>query len=158
LTRTDPNGITRSIDPDAALDLRRRIRRDRTDCLVARAAFLPAADRILIEGYFREGRTIKTLAEAADVPPRAMSRRIRRLSQRLLSDRFAFVLRNYESWSPARRRVATATILHGYSMRAAADRLRMSLYNVRRHSEAIRALYETDQRQRAARSTAYRSS
>lgn len=146
LTRTDPSGDWRTVDPDAWLDLRKRLRRDRADSLVARAAFLPPDDRALIEAYFRDGQTIKVLSELHHTDARAMSRRIRRLCERLLSERFGFVLRNFESWSPSRRRVATATMLHGHSMRAASGVLRMSLYSVRRHADAINALYESERR------------
>lgn len=146
LTRTDSSGNWRTVDPDAWLDLRKRLRRDRADSLVARAAFLPPEDRGLIEAYFRDGQTIKLLSEVHRTDPRAMSRRIRRLCERLLSDRFGFVLRNFESWSPSRRRVATATMLHGHSMRAASGVLRISLYAVRRHADAINALYESERR------------
>lgn len=155
LTRTDATGAWRHVDPDAALDLRRRVRRDRVERILARAVFLPPADRLLIEAYFRDGHTIKLLAQACDTDPRVLSRRLRRLSERLLSDRFAFVLRHQDTWSPSRRRVACAMILHGHSMRAAASLLRMSLYAVRRHAEAIDALYDSDQRQASARAVRY---
>ncbi len=151
LTRTDSTGMWRPTDPEQALDLRKRFRRDRADCVVARAGFLPPAERLLVESYFREGRTIKILAEASKTDPRVLSRRLRRLTERLLSDRFSFVLRNFETWSPSRRRVATAMVMQGLSMRAASIHLRMSLYSVRRHAEAINALYESEKRASATR-------
>lgn len=157
LTRTDSNGLWRPTDPDQALDLRKRLRRDRADCIVARAAFLPPAERLLVESYFRDGRTIKILAEASTTDPRVLSRRLRRLTERLLSDRFSFVLRNFESWSPSRRRVATAMVLQGLSMRAASMHLRMSLYSVRRHADAIHALYESEKRAASVRPPERRS-
>lgn len=157
LTRTDSTGAWRHIDPDAALDLRKRLRRDRADRILARATFLPPADRLLIESYFRDGHTVRILAQASKTDPRVLSRRIRRLSERLLSDRFAFVLRNQEAWAPSRRRVATAMVLHGHSMRAAAGVLRMSLYSVRRHAEAINALFDSDQRKASPRAASLRT-
>ncbi|MCL4220144.1 MAG: hypothetical protein KJZ65_02120 [Phycisphaerales bacterium] len=157
LTRTDSKGQWRHTDPDQALDLRKRFRRDRADCVVARAAFLAPAERLLVESYFRDGRTIKILAEASNTDPRVLSRRLRRLTERLLSDRFSFVLRNFESWSPSRRRVATAMVMQGLSMRAASMHLRMSLYSVRRHADAINALYDSDQRAAPARPPARRT-
>lgn len=157
LTRTDSKGQWRHADPDQALDLRKRLRRDRTDCIVARAAFLPPSERLLVESYFREGRTIKILAEASATDPRVLSRRLRRLTERLLSDRFSFVLRNFEGWSPSRRRVAMAMVMQGLSMRAASIHLRMSLYSVRRHADAINALYESEKRAAATRPPERRS-
>lgn len=128
------------------LDLRRGFRRDVADTLVDRARHLPEPDRFLIEGVFRDGRPISDLAEMwrthRDGPkaPRALRRRVHRLVDRLLSPRFEIVAGLRHTWSPTRKRIATACVLHGLSTRQAADNLGVSLHTVRRQVDAINAI------------------
>ncbi len=64
------------------LDLRRGYRRDLAQTLVDRAVYLPEPDRYLIEGVFRDGRSIADLAAMwKDRPepghtPRSLRRRL----------------------------------------------------------------------------------
>jgi DNA-directed RNA polymerase specialized sigma24 family protein len=127
------------------------LRRHQAEQVVARAAFLPPADRLLIELYLDQGRTLKDIAASCGVPPRVMSRRMRKLILRLASDRYAFVVRHMETWPLSRRRVAVAMVLHGLSIRESAQVLSMSLYVVRRHHENIATLFEADQRPATSR-------
>lgn len=145
-TRTSqrPSGPWRSARDDAVQDLRKRIDRSQSDRIVARAAFLPHPDRVLLEAYFLHGRTVKDIALGSETETRRVSRRIRRLALRVLSDKFVFVLRRLDSWPPSRRRVATAMMLGGQSMRDAADSLHMTLYSIRRHHDAIMAQFEME--------------
>jgi DNA-directed RNA polymerase specialized sigma24 family protein len=143
-TTSKPSGAWRDARDDAIHDLRRRIDRNQSDRIVARAAFLPHPDRVLLEAYFLHGRTVKDIALGSETQTRRVSRRLRRLALRVLSDKFVFVLRNLESWPPSRRRVARAMLLGGQSMREAAGSLHMTLYAVRRHHDAISAQFEME--------------
>lgn len=134
-----------------ACDLRKRIRRQAAEQIVARAAFLPPSDRLLVQLYLEHGRTLKDLAEASGLPPRVMSRKMRKLITRVASERFDFVLHHMESWPTGRRKVAIAMVLHGLSIRDAAQTLAVSLYTVRRHHEAVCALFDTEQRAHKSR-------
>ena len=142
---------TRAFDPMETLDLRRKRRRDQAEITLDRARHLPPEDRVLIEAVFRDGRPVAELAalisgDAGEsdrtAHARGLRRRIRRLTARLLSREFAFVAEQLSDWSPTRRRVATACILHGRSIRDAAAELRVSLHTVRRHRAAITELVE----------------
>lgn len=153
-TRHRPSGAWRDAREDAVHDLRKRIDRSQSDRIVARAAFLPHPDRVLLEAYFLHGRTIKDIALGAGIDTRRLSRKIRRLALRVLSDKFVFVLRRLETWPPSRRRVATAMMLGGQSMREAAGSLHMTLYSVRRHHDAITAQFEMESDRRSCRAGA----
>ncbi len=141
-------GMARMSD---GVDLRRRRTRQAAQTLAERACLLPPDDRALIEAVFRDGHPVAHLAALiagqADNAERAahartLRRRIRRLTARLLSREYAFVAEQLPDWSPTRRRVATACILHGRSIRDAAAELRLSLHTVRRHRAAIAELVE----------------
>lgn len=141
----------RAFDPAETLDLRRKRRGEQAQVALERARHLPPQDRVLVEAVFRDGRPVAELAAliAADAGDadrvtsvRGLRRRIRRLTARLLSREYAFVAEQLPDWSPTRRRVATACILHGRSIRDAAAELRLSLHTVRRHRAAIAELLE----------------
>lgn len=131
---------------EPSLDLRRGIRRDVARTLVERAALLPEPDRYLVEGVFRDGRPISDLAAMwREIPghervPRSLRRRLHRLVERLLSPRFEVVARIHHTWTPTRKRIATACVLHGLSTRQAAERLGVSLHTVRRQLDAVHAI------------------
>jgi hypothetical protein len=119
--------------------------------LVAHAAFLPAADQVLIEAFFVQGQSAADLAllsaTARGQSPhpnhaRALRRRLRQLIQRVRSREFRFVVAHLESFTPSMRRVARACILAGRSTRQAAEELGVSLYTVRRYRDAILAMDE----------------
>lgn len=134
---------SRPFDPAVEADLRRRRQRDMVEHLLDRAACLPPDDLALLRAVYADGRTAVELAALMRCDARALRRRIRRLVERLLSPRFLFVLRHRDGWSATRKRVATACVLHGRSLREAAAELRLSLHTVRRHLDAVNALFET---------------
>jgi ABC-type lipoprotein export system ATPase subunit len=68
-------------------------------------------------------------------------RRLRRLIERALSPRFAFVVAHRASLGATRRRVAMACIVQGRSLREASGMLGLSLHAVRRHIDAVEALF-----------------
>jgi len=131
-----------------SLDLRRGVRRDFAERLVERAKHLAEPDRYLIEGVFRDGRSIAELSAMwGEHPergrsPKALRRRLHRLVERLNSPRYLFVAEYRDRWAPTRRRVATACVLHGMSLREAAEALGTSLHTVRRHFDAVNEIVE----------------
>ena len=123
-------------------DRRRHQGRELAEALVARAEHLLPEDRALLSAVYRDGTSAKEIALLTGESPRAVRRRIRSLAQRVLDPRFAFVLVHRDDWPPTRRKVATEMTLHGRPMRETARRLNLSLHAVRRHADAIRAVYE----------------
>ena len=130
-------------DPAEGADLRRKHRRELVEAVLQASPYLPDQDRALLEAFYRDGRPVAELAALAGCTPRVIRRRIRTLVARVLSPRFAFVAHHEPRWSPTRRRVARACVLGGRSLREAADDLALSLHTVRRHHDAINALFET---------------
>ena len=142
--------------PGDPADLRRKRRRAFADRMLALSVHLPDHDRTLIEASFRDSLRVVELAALVcvraptDTQVRAMRRRIRMLVRRLLNPRFEFVVRalaNAEGiprapWSPLRARVAREFYLHGRTMRAIAADTRESFYSIRRHRDAIEALFD----------------
>lgn len=141
-------------DPAEAADLRRRRQRALTETLLERAEHLPQDDRALLESVYREGAPVSGLAELLNTSARSLRRRVRRLVQRVLSEQYVFVARRRVEWSPTRRRVAEACVLGGRSLREAAADLKLSLHAVRRHADAVHAMYEAERDARRSASNA----
>ncbi len=133
-----------TFSPAEATDLRRRRRRDLVERIVERADLLAPADRALVHAHYRDGRSVVEIARLRGGSPRSLRRRLKRLVERELDPLFAFVARRRASWSHTRRRVATSLMLEGRSMRETGQRLGLSLHTVRRHHDAVRALYESE--------------
>ena len=133
-----------TIDPAYAADLRRRRSRDIAESIVDAAHHALPDDRATIRAIYADGMSVKEVAQLRATSPRALRRHVRRTVERLLSSRFTYVLANRDDWPPTRRRVATACILQGRPLRAAAKHLRISLHAVRRQMDVINALHDAN--------------
>lgn len=129
-----------------AVDLRKRVDRRQAETLVERAALLPGEDRLLVEGVFRDGRSVTQLAQvwrrgdAATIDVRTLRRRLQRVLRRMHTPEFRHVAAHHEAWPAPMSRVATACILHGLTLRQAAEHLGLSVHTVRRNFDAVLAL------------------
>ncbi|MBL0928148.1 MAG: hypothetical protein IBJ11_10940 [Phycisphaerales bacterium] len=109
--------------------------------LAARAMFLEPDERALVLSIYRERLTVKAAAGMLGQKPATVRARLRRLTRRLLSDEFAFVMRQRERWPARRRRIATAVVLHGRTYRAAARALGLTYDAVRREMLVVRTVH-----------------
>ncbi len=116
------------------------------DSILHRSEWLGPGDRQLLRSIYADGHPLAQLAPMLRTGERSLRRRVEKLLERLNSRRFAFVAVRHERWPQTRRRVAASMVLQGLSMRETADRMGMSLYGVRRHYEAINALFEASER------------
>jgi DNA-directed RNA polymerase specialized sigma24 family protein len=137
------SGAPLRADPCNFTDRRFIHRRELTESLARLADDLAPDDRALIRAVYADGKTAVDVARLSGADPRAVRRRVRRLTRRVLSPEYLFVLRHKDRWPAPRRRVAVACFLHGRTMRDAARQLRMPLYTVRRHCDAVHAAFET---------------
>ncbi|MEO1583684.1 MAG: helix-turn-helix domain-containing protein [Planctomycetota bacterium] len=128
----------------ADMDLRRRRSRLQADHLTRRAEVLKAPERRLIHDLFDAGRACSQIAAELGRDARTVRREVRGITRRLLDPRFDFVLARSERWRPTRRRVAQSVYIHGNGLRETARELGLSLYCVRRHRDAIEALFEAE--------------
>ena len=125
-------------------DLRRGLTPAELDRVQARLEHLPSGERALIEAMFLDHKTAVQIAALAGRDPRKVRGEIRRVVDRMLSPKFAFVLRRGDAWPTTRRKVAHACVLWGFSARVAAKELGISLHAVRRQVDAIHAMFEAE--------------
>ncbi|MEO1534142.1 MAG: hypothetical protein AAFS11_01085 [Planctomycetota bacterium] len=124
-------------------DLRRRQSRAQTDELRQRARFLDRGEQRLLADLFEAGLPCSTIAAELGRDPRTVRRQIRGITKRLLDPRFEFVTERAETWQPTRRRIAECLYVHGKCLRKTAQQVGTTLYNVRRHRDAIEAMFES---------------
>lgn len=118
-------------------------RRERAELVVRRAEHLPPEDRAVLAAVFEDGMTVKGLAMLMGVEPRKLGRRVKRLVRRVMSDRYIFVVSHRETWPAVRRRLATASIIHGRSIKSAAAEAGTTFYNARKQLDAVNALVDS---------------
>lgn len=158
-SRRPPAAKVRS-RPDPA-DLRRRSvsGRDAAQRCIDRARHLQPSDRAALLAVYRDGMTVKDLAALhaeSDLGTRALRRRLKRTSARILTPKFDFVTSFLEPcdqderrrlglpcWSTKRRAVAERCVVQGLSMREASIALGVSLHSVRHEMSTINAIFES---------------
>ncbi len=128
----------------AAIDLRRKETRELGEIIVARSEFLLPDDRALVCAVFGEGMDSERVARLRGETARGVRRRVRKLAERVMSREFEVVAGHRDAWPRARRLVATACVLQGRTMREAAAHLRMTLHEVRRQMDLVRALVDAE--------------
>lgn len=138
----DTHNVDFDQDGLAVCDLRRKRSRRLIELIRDASQHLPEAERSLICDIFERGQPISKVAREVSEDPRKLGRQVRRITQRVLDPRFRFVAAHQGRWRPTRRRVASACVLEGLSIREAAEKLKLSQYTVRKHKEAIDALCE----------------
>lgn len=124
------------------VDLRRRETREMAEVIVDRSEWLLPPDRDLVRAVFARGLTTLEASSLTGLALRRTRRRVRLLARRVLSAEFAFVVSRREAWPPLRRRVATACVLEGRTLREAAAHLRVSLHTVRTQMDVLRAMMD----------------
>ena len=116
-----------------------------------RAGFLPAADQALLEHVLARGvlpREIARLEGGGDARVRAIQERVRSLVRRLLHPDVVCVIRHHEQWPEDLRQTALALWVRGETLRDNARSRGLTIYRVRQHVQAIRALIDQTQRRK----------
>lgn len=134
---------------DHAADLRRTVPADLARTVAERAQWCLPDERALIDAMYRQGLTAAQIAQLRNEPAPLIRRKIRVVVTRVLSPRFVFVLRHRDQWPPTRRRIATACVLQGRTLRQTAAHLQLSLHAVRRQMDAITGMFEAQHTNRA---------
>ena len=123
------------------------LRRQWADRVLQRSAFLNPLDRCLVRQVLGEGVRPADLAPVAGVSARTIQRRVRNLADRLTDPDVVFILRHHRRWPRQTASVALALWIRGLTQRQAAERLGLSLHQVRQQAQAIRALLVTQHAQ-----------
>ncbi|MHC4483071.1 MAG: helix-turn-helix domain-containing protein [Planctomycetota bacterium] len=104
--------------------------RDRIELLRSRVSMLTGKDRLLMTMYLENGNTIRQLARLAGVSEASISRRIHKITKRLVDSRYMTCLQNRDKFTRAEMAIAKEHFLLGLSLKGIARRHRCSAYHV----------------------------
>lgn len=113
-----------------------------TDDLLRRALALPEQDAALLHAVYVDHMRMTSLAALTGIPIRALRRRLRSLTQRLMTPEFDFIAARAHTWPAPRRQIAHALFILGKPLRQTARDLGLSLHTVRQHAAHLGALCE----------------
>ncbi len=114
--------------------------RDHAERVLALAEHLSEPDRLLVEQVYRHGLPAAEVARLMGVPPRTMQRRLAALVRRTADPLFRFVAGHLDLIPEPARTPARRHFLQGQPLREIAQRLGLTLHQVRQHTEAVRTL------------------
>lgn len=126
---------------ELATDLRRSGSPEALEVIVHRSGCLLPEDQALMDACYARGMRVTEIAKLRGVEARAIQRRIKRLSARVISPEFSFVLDQESTWPATRRRIARAVVLEGRTIQATSRALGLPIHSVRQHAQLIHALF-----------------
>lgn len=106
--------------------------------IAALASHLSAPERDLLIAIYREGLSIRTVAQLQSIDHWELRRRVARLIKRLSTPTYLVAAQLPDDLDPTCRAVARECFIEGRTVRDAAARLNLTLYSVRR--ERTRAI------------------
>ena len=124
--------------PSQAHTLRHSKRRQVED-LLALAEYLPSTDRNLIQQVLGSDLPISQIAKLYQRPARHLHRQSKSIIKRLSDKHFKFVAIQIKTLPPEVRTTARHVILHGLSLRKAAEVSGKSLHHIRQDMNTVRA-------------------
>lgn len=110
---------------------RRTAARATPEQIVRLAQDLPTEDRLLLERRYEDGLTINDIARRQRRSSHTISRRIERLTKRVLSPEFRFTVTHRQNLPRPLRRTATLLFVQGRSLRDTAQLTNKTLHRVR---------------------------
>ncbi len=135
-------------------DTRHASRRGYADRVLMRADWLDPAERALVVQVLANGVSPADVAAVAGVTRRSVQRRVRAVSQRLISPLATAVLQGQGRWDRTTASAALNVWVRGCTMRETGRRLSLSLHEVRQHLQMARGLIEADVKAALARRAA----
>lgn len=124
------------------IGVERDYKRERIERVLFRARYLDPPDRILLVQVFDRGVRPHQIATLNNLTTRTIQRRVDALCRRLLDPQVVAILRAHSRWSAYTAGVALSVWVKGWTFRQTADRLGISLHEVRQQVQIVRGLIE----------------
>jgi len=145
-------GLDKTIESqlsEEALQLQREYRR-RFENLRRRAKLLEGTDKVLMTMYLERGSSFREIARVAGLNETTIARRIHKIIQRLLDDRYFLCMRNRERFDCLELAIAKDCFLLGLPVSEIARQRKLSYYQIRKTVDKIswitKTIQDTDRR------------
>ena len=113
---------------------------DEIDLLRSRAHILNGKDRALMKMYFEKGSSFRQIAKLAGVNEVTISRRIHKLTRRLVNGEYISFVRNRRGFNLQEQAIARDHYVMGLGQKQIAEKRNTSVYRVRKVQEKIQRL------------------
>ncbi len=107
-------------------------RRQRIDMLSRRARLLHGRDRLLMTLYLERGSSFREIARLAGLNETTIARRVRKLTQQLLDDRYFLCMRHRDRFTCLELSIAKDYLLLDLPMTKIAEQRDLSYYQIRK--------------------------
>ena len=114
--------------------------RDRIDLLHSRVSLLTGKDRLLMTMYLKNGNSFRQMARLAGVNETTISRRIHKVTKRLIDGEYITCLRNRNKFTRMELAIAKSYFLAGLSIKKIAEKHQCSYYRARETLKKIQRL------------------
>ena len=115
---------------------------DSAEMLMARAEMLTGKDKVLIQMYLADGNSFSEMARLMGVNEATIARRVRKLTRRLLRGEYITCVRSRRILSGLDKTIAKDYFLQGRSQEAIAQKMGITVYQVRKTLRSLRALFK----------------
>ena len=113
---------------------------DEIDLLRSRAQILNGKDKALMKMYFEKGSSFRQIAKLAGVNEVTISRRIHKLTRRLVNGEYISFVRNRRGFNLQEQAIARDHYVMGLGQKQIAEKRNTSVYRVRKVQEKIHRL------------------
>ncbi len=113
---------------------------DEVELLRSRAHILNTNDRVLMKMYFERGSSFRQIAKVAGVNGVTISRRIHKLTRRLLDSEYISFVRNRKLFNSQEKAIAKDHYVMGLTQKQIAEKRKTSVYRVRKAQEKIQRI------------------
>ena len=114
--------------------------RDSVDLLRTRLSMLTGQDKLLMKMYWENGNTFGQISRLAGINRSSITRRINKLTKRLMEGQYIDCLRNRDRFTEQEMDIAEDYFLRGISMKNITVKRHLSYYQVRRSLERIQRI------------------
>lgn len=114
--------------------------RGRIDMLQSRIGLLSGKDKLLMTMYLENGNTFRQMARLAGVNEATISRRIHKITKRLIDGEYITCLKNRDRFTATELAIAKDYFLTGLSQKKIAKKRNYSVYRVRKILRKIQQL------------------
>jgi len=116
--------------------------REQMEILRNRLCLLGEKDRALMRMYLENGSSIRQLAKLTGTNRANISRKVRKITRRLLDERFVICLHKRRAMTPFEFSVARDSFIKGLSFREISQRKRVSYHSIRKTMKNIKRVID----------------
>lgn len=114
--------------------------RDRVELLRSKVSMLTGEDRLLMTMYIENGNSFRQMARLIGIKEANVSRRIHKMTKRLMKSEYITCMRNRHKFSQEERHIARDYFMEGLSIKKIAAKNDSTYYRVRKTLKKVQKI------------------